>query len=281
MNELERVQHEHWNGPGGQRWVNEQERLDRVLAPFEARALASSAPRAGERVIDVGCGCGASTLALGERVGPGGAVLGVDISAPMLARARERAQAQQLNWVKFADADAATYAFGRDADLLFSRFGSMFFADPATAFANLRRALRPAGRLCLLVWRRSEENEWGRVPLEAALSVLGPQPPPPPPGAPGPFSLASEPRVRELLTGAGFANIGLEPVDLALELSTTGVEEAVSFSLDAGPTARVLVNVDPDTRTRVTAAVREALEPYVQADRVRLGGSAWLVSARA
>ncbi|HMJ11651.1 MAG TPA: methyltransferase domain-containing protein, partial [Polyangiaceae bacterium] len=134
---------EHWNGPGGRRWVNEQERLDRVLAPLGELAIDQAAPRAGERVVDVGCGCGASTLALGERVGDGGAVLGVDISAPMLARARERAAAQGLRWVSFTEGDATTHPFGGDAHLVFSRFGSMFFADPVAAFANLRRALRP------------------------------------------------------------------------------------------------------------------------------------------
>jgi SAM-dependent methyltransferase len=278
MTDRAREQHEHWNGPGGQRWVNEQERLDRVLAPLGTLAIESAAPRAGERVIDIGCGCGASTLELGTCVGSGGSVLGVDISAPMLARARERARAQRLDWVSFAEGDATTYAFGGDADLVFSRFGSMFFPDPPAAFANLRRALRPGGRLRLITWRRFEENAWGRVPLEAALTVLGPQPPPPPPGSPGPFGLSSEPYVRELLSGAGFAQVSLEAVDRTLEVSSRGLEEAVSFSLHAGPAARVLLGADPDTIARVTAAVRKALEPYLQGERVQLGAAAWIVS---
>jgi SAM-dependent methyltransferase len=278
MTDHAREQLEHWNGPGGQRWVSEQERLDRVLAPLGALAIESAAPRAGERVIDVGCGCGASTLELGARVGAGGSVLGVDISAPMLARARERVRAQGLASVSFAEGDATSYAFGGDADLVFSRFGSMFFADAPAAFANLRRALRPGGRLRLMTWRRFEENAWGRVPLEAALTVLGPQPPPPPPGSPGPFSLASEPHVRELLTGAGFTQVALEAVDRALEISPRGLDEAVSFSLHAGPAARVLLGADPDTVARVAVAVRNALEPYVQGERVLLGGATWIVS---
>jgi len=279
MSDAAREQLEHWNGPAGRRWVNEQERLDRVLAPLGALAIDSAAPLAGERAVDVGCGCGASTLELAKRVGSGGAVLGVDISAPMLARARERARTQALSWASFAESDATSHAFGGDADLVFSRFGTMFFADPAAAFANLRRALRAGGRLCLLTWRRFEENEWGRVPLEAALSVLGPQPPAPPPNSPGPYSLAAEPRVRELLAAAGFTDVVLQPVDRALEVSTTGIDEAVAFSLQAGPAARVMLNADADTVARVSAAVRKALEPYARGEHVRLGAAAWLISA--
>jgi len=276
--ERARQQLEHWNGAGGQRWVKEQERIDRVLAPLGALGITRAAPQPGERVIDVGCGCGASTLALGERVGPRGAVLGVDISAPMLARARTRAQA--LGWVTFVEGDAGTHPFHGDAGLLFSRFGSMFFADAEAAFANLRRALRPGGRLCLLTWRRFDENEWGRIPLEAALRVVGPQPPPPPDG-PGPYSLASEQRVRALLTAAGFDSIALEGVDTELELSTTGLDEAVAFSLEAGPAARVVLGADADTIARARDAVRRALEPRAAGPRVALGAAAWIVSARA
>lgn len=276
--ELAREQREHWNGPGGARWVNEQARLDRVLAPLGALGIERAAPRAGERVIDVGCGCGATALELGQRVGAGGAVLGVDISAPMLARARERAA--EMPWVRFVEADATEYPFGSDADLVFSRFGSMFFPQPELAFANLRRALAPGGRLCLLVWRRFEDNEWGRVPMQAALTVLGPQPPPPPPGSPGPFSLADADRVRALLQGAGFHDVAIEPDDRTLEVSNSGLDEAVSFSLQAGPAARVLLGADPDTIARVGDVVRKALEPHARGQRVALGSAVWVVTAR-
>jgi SAM-dependent methyltransferase len=273
-----REQLEHWNGPGGNRWVTQQERLDRVLAPLGALAVERAAPQAAERVLDVGCGCGASTLELGRRVGSSGAVLGVDISAPMLARARERAAA--MRWVSFAESDAGSHAFAPDHDLVFSRFGSMFFARPEAAFANLRRALRPGGRLCLIVWRTFEENEWGRVPMEAAISVVGPQQPPPP-GAPGPFSLASPERVQQLLAGAGFQHVQLERDDRTLEVSTTGLDEAVEFSLQAGPAARLLIGADPTTLARVTEAVRKALAPRLQNERVALGAATWVVTANA
>jgi SAM-dependent methyltransferase len=276
-----REQLEHWNGPGAQRWVSQQERLDRVLEPLGLLALQHAAPQPGERAIDVGCGCGASTLELAERVGVSGAVLGVDISAPMLARASERAEARALSWAAFVESDATSYAFGGDADLVFSRFGVMFFADPAAAFANLQRALRPGGRLCALAWRRFDENAWGRIPFEAAISVLGPQPPPPPAGSPGPFSLADEPRVRALLAGAGFSAVELQPVDRALVISNSGLDEAVAFSMEAGPAARVLLNVDAETSARVSAAMRRALEPYASGKQVALGAAAWIIRALA
>src|SRR5205085_7165358 len=141
-----RAQIEYWNGPAAARWVNEQERLDRVLAPIDELGVTRAAPMRGERVIEIGCGCGASTLRLAERVGQSGSVLGADVSKSVLERARERTRS--IDWVDFLEADAAQCTFAGDADLLYSRFGVMFFAEPEAAFANLRRALRRTGRLC-------------------------------------------------------------------------------------------------------------------------------------
>src|SRR5687768_17225277 len=145
------AQIEFWNGPAAERWVNEQARLDRALASIDMLALERAAPAPGERVIDLGCGCGASTLRLAERVGPTGNVLGVDISKPMLGRARDRART--MPWVGFQEADAAEHPFAGDGDLVYSRFGSMFFVDPVAAFSNVRKALRSGGRLCIVCWR--------------------------------------------------------------------------------------------------------------------------------
>src|SRR5882672_4013246 len=201
MTEVNRAQIDYWNHAGASRWVAHQERLDRSFQPIDVAVQARAAAAPDEHVVDVGCGCGGSTLALAERVGPRGSVLGVDVSAPMLARARERAAS--LPWVGFTEADATTHRFEPDADLLYSRFGVMFFDDPARAFANLRAALRNSGRMCFVCWRSPAENPWFTVPVAAAERVLGPLPPLPP-NAPSPFALADQERVHALLTSAGF-----------------------------------------------------------------------------
>ena len=145
------------------------------MAPILQATLERAQLRQGERVVDIGCGTGASSIALAERVGPSGQVLGVDVSAPMLARAAERLPPGAP--VKFVRADATTYRFESAAfDLLFSRFGVMFFAEPARAFANLRTALKPSGRLAFACWRKFDENPWLQVPLRAALEHVPPLP---------------------------------------------------------------------------------------------------------
>ena len=196
---------EYWNSERARKWVELQERMDALIEAFGARAIERAGLAAGERVIDVGCGCGGTTLDLAGRVGARGRVLGVDISAVMLSRARERAKSVGLANVEFVDADAQTHAFEAGAwDCAFSRFGVMFFADPARAFANLRRALRQGGRVSFACWRAMPENEWVTVPLTALMKVIAP-PPPPLPGAPGPFAFGDPQRVRGLLGEAGFA----------------------------------------------------------------------------
>ena len=272
------AQIEFWNGPAADRWVNEQARLDRALAPIDVLGLERAAPAPGERVVDLGCGCGASTLRLAERVGPSGHVLGVDISKPMLARARERARS--MPWVDFQEADAAGHRFAGNADLVYSRFGSMFFVDPVAAFSNLRTALRSGGRLCIVCWRSADENPWYLVPLRAAETVVPPLPPTEP-GAPGPFAYAPDGRLHEVLGKAGFSKIEAERVDTAICLSTTGLGEAVEYALLAGPVARMLLGADPDAVARTRTAVATALRGHVRDERVALPASVWIATARA
>jgi SAM-dependent methyltransferase len=272
------AQIEFWNGPAANRWVSEQARLDRALVPIDLLALDRAAPAEGERVIDLGCGCGASTLRLAERVGPTGKVLGVDISQPMLARARERARS--MPWIELALADAAEHRFAGDADLVYSRFGSMFFADPVAAFANVRKSLRSDGRLCIVCWRSANDNPWYLIPVVAAETVVPPLPPSEP-GAPGPFAFAAEGRLSQILEQAGFSKIESERVDTPLCVSTTGVGEAVEFALHAGPVARMLLGANEDTVLRTRAALERALEPHVRDERVALPASVWIARARA
>jgi ubiquinone/menaquinone biosynthesis C-methylase UbiE len=172
------AQIEFWNGPGGSRWVKEQEELDRSLAPFAQALFARAALTSGERVVDVGCGCGVTSLAASALVGAAGSVLGVDVSAPMLARAKERADG--LPNVSFELSDATTHGFARSFDAVVSRFGVMFFANPVAAFANLRSALRPGGRVVFIAWRSAPENPWVRIPGEAASAHVPPLPRPGP-----------------------------------------------------------------------------------------------------
>jgi SAM-dependent methyltransferase len=272
----------YWNEHAGPVWVSYQERLDRQIGTHGERAHARLAPRPGERVLDIGCGCGDSSLVLAARVAPGGSVLGVDLSEPMLARARERAAEAKLANVSFRAADAQTATFEPGAfDAAFSRFGVMFFADPAAAFANVRSALRPGGRLAFACWRPVKDNPWVLVPMAAAAKLV-PMPPPPAPDAPGPFSFGDDARVRRILDAAGFADVAIEPVDVPMTLGGGGLDDAADMLLTVGPLARALLeaNADEALRERVRGALVAALAPHARDGRVQLGSAIWLVEAR-
>jgi SAM-dependent methyltransferase len=271
----------YWNEQGGPRWVQRQQQLDAQIHPLGLVAMQRAGIRPGEQVLDVGCGCGQTALELAQRVGAGGSVLGIDISQPMLTRARERQHELGIKNLELLHADAQTYPFERERfDLIFSRFGVMFFDDPAAAFANLRTALRSDGRLCFLCWQTLEKNEWARVPFLAATRHIQP-PAPPAPDAPGPFAFANPDRVRRLLEAGGFKDVSCESYEAELNMGgARTVEEAVEFSLEIGPIARLLGDADLDVRTRVAQAVREVLTPYVSQHGVSLRGAAWIVLAR-
>lgn len=272
----------YWNELTGTKWVAAQAPLDRMIAPYGDAAMAALAPADGERIVDVGCGCGDTTLALARRVTPRGTVLGVDVSAPMLARARERAAAEGVTHVRFVAADAQTHAFApAAADALFSRFGVMFFADPAAAFANLRAALRADGRVAFVCWQPATANPWMLVPL-MAIAGLVPLPPPPAPDAPGPFAFGDADRVRRILGDAGFRAVAVEPFTPELLIGGGGtLAAAVEFAMKLGPTGAALREADPAVLPRVAAAVEEALRPYLTPRGVAMASAAWIVTARA
>lgn len=273
----------YWNEVSGPKWVALHDLINAQIRPLGLRALDCAGIAAGERALDVGCGCGAMTLEIARRVGRAGAVTAIDISTVMLERARSLAAAQGLSWVHFENADAQTHRFAANSfDLCFSRFGVMFFTDPAAAFTNLRKALRSGGRLVFLCWQSARENPWAMVPLSAAAQHIA-LPTPPAPEAPGPFSFADPSRVRRILTEAGFREIVLE--DLREPLTIAGgadVETSVDFLMQMGPLASALRQADPDaaTRQRVADALRKTLAPVATDDGVRLGAAAWIVSAR-
>lgn len=279
MSERNREQAEYWNVLAGPRWVEQEERLDAQLRPLGALSIERLGVEPGHRVLDVGCGCGDHALALAARAGPKGAVLGVDVSEPMLARARERARG--MGNVSFVAADAQTHDFGGSFDRVASRFGVMFFDDFPAAFANLRRALRPGGRIAFVCWQRIEENPWMAVPMDAARPWMPPPPVAPYPGMPGPFGLDDPARIRGALAAAGFADVRLDDVRVPVRVgSARTLEEAVRFLLVAGPAAAALRGAAPEVRPAVESALRAALAPYVDASGVWLPGAAWIVTAQ-
>lgn len=272
---------QYWNEQSGPKWVALQDLIDVQIAPLGRRAMDAAGLAPGARVLDVGCGCGETTLELARRVGPSGRVHGVDLSTVMLERARALASAAGLAHVRFEEADAQTDAFGAAAyDVVYSRFGVMFFANPEAAFANLRLALRPGGRLAFVCWRTLPENPWMAVPLGAALQHL-----PPPqmlaPDAPGPFAFADAERVCGILTRAGFAGPHAEKVDEVLTIGGgRDLDATVEFLLQMGPTAAALREAGPEKARVVAAAVRESLVPFATDGGVRMSSASWVVTAR-
>ncbi len=273
-------QAEYWNSGGGQQWVTHQAALDARLKQISDLLFVRCAARAGERVVDVGCGTGATTLELAARVGTAGAVLGNDISEPMLALARRRSAARGYDHVRFLCADAQIHRFEpATRDLLFSRFGVMFFSDPAAAFANLMSALRPGGRLAFVCWAPLDANPWFREPLAVGARRLGP-PEPQPPRAPGPLALAETDYVEEILTAAGFGGIGIETLTTHLTGAATAEEEA-QFACLVGPLTRMIRAREPDPATiqAIVLEVTERFRPYQSEDGVRIPATLHYVTA--
>jgi SAM-dependent methyltransferase len=271
----------YWNSEAGPRWVAMQERMDAMLAPLMHAALDRARPAVGETVLDVGCGCGATVLELAARVGPQGRVFGVDISAPMLQRARERVRDNGLQNVELTQADAAVHSFRPKAfDLAFSRFGVMFFDDPAGAFANIRSALALAGRLAFVCWTSPADNPWLTVPLTAARPHLPPQPQSDP-TAPGPFAFADPDRVRGILTSAGYSAIDIARHDTSMRICGPGeAERAAHFAVESGPVGRAMAGAEADARAAAVQAILAEFRRLEGPDGIALPGSVWLVSAR-
>src|SRR5262245_33350570 len=270
----------YWNEEVGPTWVEHQAQFDRLVSRPGARALERAGARAGEVAIDVGCGCGATPLELAGQVGASGRVLGLDLSAPMLGRARERAAALGLVNTAFELGDAQTFAFKPGAaDLLFSRFGVMFFADPDAAFANLRKALRPDGRLAFVCWRALSENPWVQLPMSALAAHL-PIPAAADPNAPGPFAFADGARVHGILERAGWRESALEKVDLELTLPGAGVRGAADFLLQLGPTGRAVREAGLRDLEPLARVLEQALAPHAAPGGVRLRAGVWIATAR-
>ena len=273
-------QADHWNhGPEAEHWVTEQARYDGQLAPFVNMLFDAVALAPGHRILDVGCGCGATTLAAARVTAPGEA-LGVDLSAPMLDRARTMADQAALTNVRFEQADAQVHPFGDAAfDAVISRFGIMFFSDPVAAFANLRRATRPGGRLAVVCWQPLAANEWLLVPGAAvaehvSLPDLGA------PGAPGMFAFADPDRPRSVLRDAGWTGIDIADRRTPIVIGGGGtLDDAVEFLRTGSIGRTLLAGADRTPQAAALAAVRDALAPHVTDRGVQLDAAVWVVTA--
>lgn len=269
----------YWNGPAGDRWVAEQAGLDAMLRPFGAAVLEAAHVGPGESVLDVGCGCGDSSLALATLVGSAGRVLGLDVSRPMLALARARSAS--LPNVALVEGDASTAPLPAAAfDVLFSRFGVMFFPEPTGAFRHLRASLRPRGRVAFVAWRPLAENPWAKVPFDAVADALG-RPDPEPADAPGPFSFGDPARIRGILEGAGFRDVAARAFDTPMIFGASAtLDEAVAEVARLGPVARLLVNRDETARRRALQAIRAVMTGFANArGGYCLPAATWIVTA--
>ncbi|CAN7630050.1 class I SAM-dependent methyltransferase [Variovorax sp. LjRoot290] len=266
-----------WNGRAGRAWVEAQEVIDQVLEPFEDLLVEAVRAGPGQQVLDVGCGTGSTTLAVARLLGATGHCIGVDISDPLIAAARARAEREDTP-ASFIRADAQIHAFEPASfDLIMSRFGVMFFDHPVLAFANLRRAARDDARLRFIVWRSAAENPFMTTAERAAAPLL-PNMPARQPGAPGQFSFADRHRVAAILQESGWAGIDIRPIDVDCTLPE---KELVGYFTRLGPVGLILQEVDERTRAQVIDTVRAAFDPYVHGTEVRFAAACWMVSARA
>jgi SAM-dependent methyltransferase len=268
----------YWNGKSGLKWAEDQEKLDAMMQAMADVAVAAAAPQPGERVLDIGCGTGATALALAGLVGPHGHVRGVDISKPMLEVARARSAGR--GDVDFVEADAALAHFEpASVDLVFSKFGVMFFADPEAAFANIRKAVRPDGRLTFICWRAVAENPFATIPMGAALKHLPPMPRPDP-HAPGPFAFADPVRVGHILTRAGFRTPAMAAFDSTMVIGRKAASAAREAVL-MGMASRLLLDASDAVKQQVIDELTETYEAHMTPDGVKLPAACWVVTASA
>jgi len=267
---------EYWNGAAGDVWVTAQVQLDSSLAPLSELAIEAANIVEGERVIDVGCGCGSTAIAMAQR---GARVWGIDVSAPMLAKAKERASG--LSNVTFSETDAATQHYSADHQLIFSRFGVMFFADPVAAFVNLRQGLTDEGRLLFVCWQAAIKNDWIMVAGRAVQPFLSVSDASDAidPNAPGPFAFADSDRIHSILNQSGYADIDITSVTPNLTMGQD-LDEAMRLQAQIGPVARVIAELQEDKKGEAIAAARMALGEHQSSTGINLGAAAWIVSAR-
>jgi SAM-dependent methyltransferase len=277
--EANQDQIDYWNADAGRKWVAHTQALDLAMEPITQRLLKAAAPKPGERALDIGCGCGETTLTVARAVAPNGAIFGVDISEQMLSEAKRRAKAEGLENTAFALADAAALPLTPDHDLIISRFGVMFFHDPIVAFKNIHSGLSETGRLAFVCWRHPKENGWATAPFWAVKDLL-PEQPPFDPDAPGPFSLHDDTKIKQVLSEAGFSAIEIQPFDTSFRMASEGgAKTAVEFVSEIGPLARAMAEVGPDVKSAIVQRLHTLFEPLVRDDALDLPAAVWIVTA--
>ena len=266
-----------WDGDEGLRWTHQDERYDAASASHVPHLLRAAAIAPGDNVLDVGCGCGATTIQAAVLAGEGRA-LGVDLSAAMLDRARQRAAEQRVENVAFLQADAQAHPFeAATFDVVISKYGAMFFADPVAAFVNVHRAVRPGGRLALLAWQELRTNPWV-AQVRAALAA-GRDLPDPPKSAPGPFAFADPDHVRWILHHSGWAEVQVTEVAEPVWLGEDP-EDAFNFVSQMGISVGLLDGLDAPTRQLSLQRLRTTLSEAVSSEGVTLASRSWLIEAR-
>ncbi|HSY25029.1 MAG TPA: nickel-binding protein [Polyangiaceae bacterium] len=272
-----------WNGVLFDKFLRFKHVLTAGFASHGAAALERHPPHAGARVLDVGCGFGDDTIALARATGESGAAYGVDVAPRFVEAARTDAARAGVGNATFFAADVQTDLLGGPYDLAFSRFGTMFFADPVAALRNVRRSLAPGGRLCAIVWRRREDNPWLHV-AERVVRALVPETRDTgaPTCGPGPFSMSSADVTSDILLRAGFRDLAFERHDAPVVVGRD-VDEAIDFAMALGPAGEILRLAGEDgdgRRSPVIAALRDAMGPYARPGGVEMESSTWIVTAR-
>lgn len=263
-------QAEFWNGRMGDAWVGVEANIDKMLAPLTEPAISRLSPAVGQRIIDIGCGCGSTSITIADQ---GAEVWGIDISDKMIRQANSK-----NSNVTFSVADAASLPFEATYDAVFSRFGIMFFSDPEAAFKNLKSALKPSGRLVFLCWQAPVNNPWMAMVAQALQPYQPDDLPTPDPAAPGPFSLADPDRIKTLFTAAGFTDIGIESIEREIYLGKD-TDEAIEFQQHVGPLSALLAITEASKHDELIGVVRDLFKPLVGSKGIRLPAAVWLVDA--
>ena len=281
MNNIENIEmSEFWNGNGGKKWINFQERLKTNLFDFGLHTILDASFNQGEQVLDIGCGCGHTTQQMSFFVGPYGHVHGIDISDLLLNQFDKNLNGSTQKNVSFECADAQSHNFKSNYfDVAFSQFGVMFFNDPVAAFTNIRKSLRPKGRLVFICWQEINSNQWVKLPLEIVEKYI-PLPSPDNPEEPGAFSFGDANRISRILTEAGFSGISIKSFDAEFNVGAT-IDEAVDFLTQIGPAnnAMEVEGVDKTSKVHITSNLREELLSHTTKSGVKLNASTWIVTA--